>query len=183
MDLFREMRPVSAKYLLPCECGQHVTVESRQAGESIVCACGKPLSVPTVLQMRTLELAPESLADAQRTTRVWGGGDRMLLMGTVLLLVVVVSGVWLVMNRPISPYEAIGHERIRDYWQSLSPWQSWEVWEGLKKGIDPRQDPWYEARVRNFYVVLVATIALAAVGAGLLVGGFQGLKKRRSSSG
>jgi hypothetical protein len=45
-------------YLLPCpSCGAKNPVETRQAGETVPCACGKPLSVPTLRGLRQLEPA------------------------------------------------------------------------------------------------------------------------------
>jgi hypothetical protein len=42
------------KYSLTCECGQSQPVEPRQAGQSLICACGKTLQVPTMLQIKRL---------------------------------------------------------------------------------------------------------------------------------
>ena len=50
------------KYLLPCKCGQSVEIEPGQAGQTVVCACGENLLVPSMLQIKTLPVVPEKTA-------------------------------------------------------------------------------------------------------------------------
>jgi hypothetical protein len=45
---------MSAKYLLPCECGQSIAIDSSQAGQQVSCACGKSQEAPTLRAMRNL---------------------------------------------------------------------------------------------------------------------------------
>ena len=64
-----------AKYLLPCSCGRKMPVEPRQAGQSVDCACGESLEIPTMLAMSALEPAdsvaenPEPSAEELRILR------------------------------------------------------------------------------------------------------------------
>jgi len=48
------------KYLLPCKCGQSVEIEAGQAGQTVACACGESLLVPSMLQIKALPVAPEA---------------------------------------------------------------------------------------------------------------------------
>ena len=56
------------KYLLPCKCGQSVEIELGQAGQTVVCACGENLLVPSMLQVKALPAAPEKPA-SQRSRK------------------------------------------------------------------------------------------------------------------
>ena len=47
------------KYLLSCKCGQTVEIEPNQAGQTISCACGERLLIPSMLQIKALPIAPE----------------------------------------------------------------------------------------------------------------------------
>ena len=47
------------KYLLPCPCGLSVEIEPGQAGQTVACACGESLTVPTMLQIKALPQALE----------------------------------------------------------------------------------------------------------------------------
>lgn len=45
-------------FLLPCACGQKIRVGQAQAGQSVVCGCGRALGVPTLRGLRELDRAP-----------------------------------------------------------------------------------------------------------------------------
>ncbi|GHT14859.1 hypothetical protein FACS1894170_12200 [Planctomycetales bacterium] len=48
------------KYLLPCSCGLSVDVEPRQAGQTVVCSCGKTLQVPSLSKVKELPVTTEN---------------------------------------------------------------------------------------------------------------------------
>jgi hypothetical protein len=170
---------VSVKYQLPCACGQCILIEPRQAGESVTCECGAVLQAPTMLKMSTLETAVEERSVAPSKARHWGTGERMVLLGAVLLAaaagLAILAVFWL---RPVSYYEAVGPERIRASYQQLTPWKSWQAWERMKVGIDPRPDRRYAAQSRNYLSALGAAAVLAIVGTGLLA---QGIRTARGT--
>ena len=171
---------MSVKYQLPCECGRSVVIEPRQAGESVVCGCGAVGCAWTLLKMATLETAAEESAELQSKAGHWGGGERMVLLGTVLLVAAVTLAILAVLLlRPVSRYEAIGPEKIRERSQQLTPWRSWQVWESMKNGIDPRPDKKYVEQVRNYFSGLGVAAVLAIAGVGLLIEGIRSAKGRR----
>ena len=47
------------KYQLPCKCGLSVEIEPGQAGQVVVCSCGENLTIPSMLQVKALPIAPE----------------------------------------------------------------------------------------------------------------------------
>jgi hypothetical protein len=167
------------KYLLPCPCGQNTVVEPRQAGETIFCACGASLSVPTVRQMAKLELAEEVDPSSSQT---WGSRERMLLIGGGLFGIGLVLGLWLAFHQPVTRFDFIGPDRIRQNAASMSLSKSWDAWTSLKRGINPAPDPVYESWVRDFCIELAVAIVLIGVGGGLLFSGWRRKKGLLASS-
>ncbi len=79
---------VKARYLLPCSCGAKIAVEPRQAGQTVHCACGKSLTVPTMLEMAKLERAEAAEDRAQgKNPPAWGVPQILIVLGIVGLLV------------------------------------------------------------------------------------------------
>jgi len=167
---------VTVKYLLPCACGQKVLVEPRQAGESIVCACGSPLDVPTLLGITALERVEEE-PEPQASPGQWGKRQRLLLLGTVVFALAVAGWIWLLMHQPKSPF-SVDPEQIRQSAQTLRVWQSWEAWQWMKTGLDRRTDQQYAAAVARFHIWLGVVVALTLTGVALIAGGMKGAGKR-----
>lgn len=75
-----------ADYLLPCTCGRKVPVSTRHAGQTVRCACGAELEVPTLRGLGELERA-EPAGAAPRGH--WGDRQRVAFafaVGAVLSL-------------------------------------------------------------------------------------------------
>ena len=75
---------MSGQYLLECECGNSLHVESGQAGQLLDCTCGKTVCVPTFRELRRLPRAAPNNETAQREstwTRRQGG---MFVLGIVI---------------------------------------------------------------------------------------------------
>ena len=167
---------MTAKYLLPCACGQQTTVEPRQAGETIPCGCGKSLQVPTLLDMTALEPAPpESVPGLSRST--WGLRHQLQLLGIVLVLATIAGGVWLYFERPISRFHMLNPKQLRQSAEELSPLQTWEYWEMMKQGLDRRIDEEYADDVRRFHLWRLFFGALALLGIVLIVAGTVAVKE------
>jgi hypothetical protein len=174
--LLPENESVTAKYLLPCPCGQQIVVQPRQAGETISCSCGALLQVPTLLDMTRLEqAAPEPVAPSP-PPEAWGLRHRLLLLGVFLVAAAVVGVVWLYLERPVSRFDTIDPENIRQTAQKLAPSQAWNIWEGMKQGLDRRTDQGYEAAVLRFRLWQGVVAVLALLGIALVVAGMLGAK-------
>ena len=93
---------MTARYLLPCACGQKVVVEPRQAGGQVRCTCGRSLEVPTMLKMAKLQRA-EPWPETQRPTSRWGWHQSIILLGIAILLGTIVASVHLARSRPGRP--------------------------------------------------------------------------------
>jgi len=66
-------------YLLPCSCGQTLTVSSSQAGTNVRCCCGKDVAVPSLSVLRS-QAGEEHLEDSPETIIrfVYGSGKNVV---------------------------------------------------------------------------------------------------------
>ncbi len=159
---------MTAKYLLPCPCGRQIVVEKRQAGQTIVCSCGTSLSAPTLLDMTGLEPAPPE-AVPQPASSTWGPRQRLRLLGIMLVLTALAFGVLLYIKRPVSRFDVIDPERIRQTARTFTPAHTWDIWELMKKGLDRRTDLQYAAAVDRFHLWQAAVAAIALSGVALMI--------------
>ncbi len=167
-------------YLLPCSCGQRLAVAPRQAGESITCPCGTAVEVPPLNRLKTLEpvaqeaeLQPKA-GDARRQS-AWGGRQAGLFFGVVLLCVGVPWAAWLEWSKPrLVPVE------------SMSPLQTWGMWQELRTGADrypsPQARAYAEALSQNRNWLFVA-VTLTIAGLLACVGSYAVLKPTARSEG
>ncbi len=70
------------KYLLPCTaCGQTTPITTGQAGQTIHCACGNALEIPSIRAMRQLEPVAEAPA-----APLWNKQKGLLFVGSAMAL-------------------------------------------------------------------------------------------------
>lgn len=158
---------MSQKYLLDCECGRKLVVETSQAGESIVCPCGARLEVPSMQAIRRLE--PVRSDSSRGRTAEWGWRQATILLGTLIAVVSVASALYLHAMRP----------RLGDPY-ALSPFQTWAVWQQLRMGLDRHPTPWdkqFLDAVRDNRRWRVVWLGIAACGT--LVAAVSALRKDR----
>jgi hypothetical protein len=161
---------MGVKYVLPCPCGVQTNVEPRQAGQIILCSCGAPLQVPTLLDMTALEPASVDLAP-ESAPEVWGSGDRLRLIGAMLVLAALIGGLWLYFARPISRFNLIDPEQIRQNAQKLPASQTWALWQQMKQGLDRRTDEQYAEAVLRFRLWQAVIAGATLVGVALIAAG------------
>jgi hypothetical protein len=167
---------MTARYLLPCRCGQQIVVEPRQAGETVACTCGATLSIPTLLDIKNLDPAPQ--ADPAKTSRtMWSAKHQLRLLGMALLAAAMIGGVWLHMTRPTSRFDAVDPERIRENYKTFSPVVTWEAWTYMQKGLDRRIDVQYATAMSMYRAWQAVVGVLAIVGVAMLIGGMVRGKK------
>lgn len=118
---------MTAKYLLPCKCGKEIPVELRQAGQQVRCECGAENEVPRMQDLRQLKRAdiPQP-ATKPAARRRWGRRQRLLVVGGVLVLLSILLRVYLYGREP------------RLNVDSLRPWQTVQVWEQFRGGLQGR---------------------------------------------
>ncbi|MDR0522446.1 MAG: hypothetical protein LBH00_11425 [Planctomycetaceae bacterium] len=89
------------KYLLPCDCGRNIEIVPGQAGQSVVCSCGKTQTAPTMRHIKELPHAG-SAASSERTPQEQTGILRktFFIIGIVLLIPSAAFCVYLCLTTP-----------------------------------------------------------------------------------
>ncbi|MHB8902868.1 MAG: hypothetical protein ACYC6Y_29260 [Thermoguttaceae bacterium] len=151
---------MTAKYLLPCSCGEKIPVETTQAGENLLCSCGRTLTVPSMQGIRRLEPLPEPSKE-RKPGPTYGG--LALAIALVGLLILAVGGAMMYRTHLQQP-DFIS----MDY---VSPWQSWLMWEqDLRHGVQlPEyfESPYLQARQVYWRYMIVGAV-IAGVGVVLI---------------
>ena len=75
---------MASQYLLPCHCGQELSVEKSQAGTQVECDCGEWIEVPVLRKLTTLRKKPVR----SEKPASWSRGQGILFVCGVLLLIV-----------------------------------------------------------------------------------------------
>lgn len=117
-----------AKYLLACDCGQQLEVEPGQAGETLACACGRSVSVPTLRRLRELPVASEAPAEP---TAGWGGRHRAITVLSLTAIVLLAGAGVSWWNQPAVPeFNPAGWNQMMDSRISeLTPVAAWQLWQ------------------------------------------------------
>lgn len=163
---------MATKYLLPCTCGKKIPVESRQAGEEILCDCGLHLTAPTMLSMRKLEPLPSESINGTGLES-WGARQRVMLVGCFILLGFVAWASVLFLDRPEPPVPEIDRETIASQVERFSPARAWRAWHiqralGLDRSATDRVVA-YEEQASQYHIWLTVAACGALVGLGLIV--------------
>jgi hypothetical protein len=126
-----------ANYLLPCRCGQSVAVSTSMAGESVRCACGAELQVPTLRGLRQLAQADKGGIDQAPRTRGWTDRNRATFVLVVAALLSCLVAADLALRMPPEPTVQV----VRTgplIGESTPPAHVYAVFDELQKGIRPR---------------------------------------------
>lgn len=169
------------RYLLPCECGRKVPVAATQAGETVVCECGRSHVAPKLRELRQLE----SHQEAETAPRRAGWSTRqgvLFVVGALLLIVAGLALGWTAFLRQglVTEKPEIDPAWIENYVSELdekSPVEMLEVWEHeiLEHGLERMGDPAYLVH-RQIDAILVRRLIIwgvvGAVGLGLILAAF-----------
>lgn len=162
------------KYLLPCSCGEKITIEISQAGQTVPCSCGNTLDVPTMQGIRQLEPFLESQSEAEASSS-YGGVIGVALIGLMIFAAGALYTGWESMRRPILI--------DMDY---LSPWDTWLIWEqDLHEGVripEFAESPYLKAMKehRRYMAVGIAfTVLGGLILACAIVAGFFNRRSQR----
>jgi len=166
---------VRVKYLLPCSCGEKVAVESTQAGQNILCSCGKTMEVPTMQGLRQLEQAIDT-TDEPKTTSPFGGVVvGLALFGLVILGAGGALTCWMYTRRPVLP--------DIDY---ASPWDTWAMWHSLRDGVrlpEYSDSPYLQAKkVYDQYMtvgIVIMVVGIVTIVCSAIVAFFSRPSQRR----
>jgi hypothetical protein len=118
-------------YLLPCGCGQQISVSAAQAGESLRCSCGATVEVPTMRELRELERV-----EAKEPVRGDRWGDRQrLALGLLIAAFVLWGGAgYLFAKIPPSlpPFDPNMPDPLQ---QNSTPAQAFDVFHEMQRGL------------------------------------------------
>jgi hypothetical protein len=160
------------KYLLPCECGEKIPIEPRQAGETILCVCGTTMRAPAMLDMTKLEVA---IAEESRplAPTAWGVRHGLVLAGLAVAASAIALLIVIVAKRPEPPDPPPTPEQIREEVGQWSPLESWKRFRAAKAtGLDPapRKDvSEYAEQVTRYKMRLAAAAIAILLGMALIV--------------
>jgi hypothetical protein len=126
-----------SQYLLPCSCGQNVPVDLRQAGQQVVCSCGKKLDVPPLRQLRIL--SPVSSAE-QPARAAWS--VRHGVMSATLILAAVFAAIggysWYTAP-PLPEFDAEARmQAMKEAVAGATPTAVWREWENTYRSLGTR---------------------------------------------
>jgi len=174
---------VTARYLLPCDCGRKVPVASRQAGQTVVCACGAALEVPTLLRLTALEREAPAVAP-QPTTASWGIRQAITMIGLAILLASLAGAIALLVGRPtLKTVTAHDEQQYRDEAEKMSPAELYWRWKAMREqGLDPRDTAEvdrYDEKLLRYRLWWLAVLLGAVAGIAAIV--VPLVRARRSS--
>lgn len=123
---------MSTKYLLPCTCGTEMTVEPRQAGEMVTCACGREIEVPTLRGLEQLK-SSEATPDVRSS---WGPKQGLAFIGALITVAALGFAAYAYATRP-KPDVAF----VREVMEATTPANSLLLWQVVRQGVDVGPTP------------------------------------------
>jgi hypothetical protein len=160
------------RYLLPCECGESLPVEKTQAGQSIVCKCGRSVDIPSLRGLRELEVceaAPQAVARPSWTPTkgtFFAGGIILAIVGTF------VAAYGFTMRSFVNT-AAPPQEQIDAWVQEIDDWnasQMWSFWtQARQMGLPPVVSPHVVAARQARWLMQVGYTGVGLVVTGLVV--------------
>ncbi len=122
-------------YLVPClKCGTQLPVELGMSGETLRCACGSPVEVPT---LRVLRDMPRTDVEDEGPGWTWRHG--VLVLGAMIAAVGLSMGIYLLRQQHL-----MQPEKEWDDWENRSSAnQAWKMWfyfqqDGISGGMRPK---------------------------------------------
>jgi hypothetical protein len=134
------------KYRLPCErCGEKLVIDVSQAGRQLVCQCGATQEIPSLREIRALEVVTDSSDKPRRAS--WNQGRGIvfavgLVIAVLGLLLAAAAGTsWYTARAPVLPSSQDIEESLPDVDELGAP-QAWEMWKDLRdQGLGPYYEP------------------------------------------
>jgi hypothetical protein len=160
-------------YLLPCTCGEAVTVEVRQAGDQVVCSCGRRLAVPPLRQLRNL--APVAADQTAAKAVAWGMNQGVVATCLILAAVLLGWSGWVWWKEPSLP-KFDPQARLHSVEEQIkTPIGAWESWIGYYRPLAERGLPVFhvanaaqiesqkaDSRFLRFMLWAIATVFIIA---------------------
>jgi hypothetical protein len=121
------------KYLLPCECGQSVTIGISEAGKEVSCTCGRKMVVPSLRMIR--QLKPASDAPMPKGP-AWNPVKGFIFAAGALLAIggmIVAGHSYFIYSRVVEyqPSSEMLTESLKMI-ETMDPVELWEAWHFVK---------------------------------------------------
>jgi hypothetical protein len=174
------------KYRLPCErCGEKSVIDASLAGRQLVCGCGAALEVPSLREIRALEVASD-VPDKPRPPSWNRSRGVVFAVGLVIavlgLFTACAAGYgWFTAKVPPPPSPVLIEAELAAV-DALSAPRAWDAWvdmrtNGLGTYMEPIQSL-VEASLRRVFTVFVGGLVFLA--AGIAAVAFSMLLPRKS---
>ncbi|MEE3372881.1 MAG: hypothetical protein VX346_26345 [Planctomycetota bacterium] len=174
----QDLDAMPQQYLMPCDCGAKITVTASQAGDQLVCECGKNLDVPSFTELQQLEPATDPIDAPDHKRRSWSRLQALLFTCGLLTAVVASGGIGFAtyLRSQIDTTDTI--ETIADdylkFLDQRSPTELLEIWGNIRnKGLTEVRGleiPEYIVNQQNYerltQVIYLASSAVA-IGIGM----------------
>ncbi|MBN2292093.1 MAG: hypothetical protein JXM70_06690 [Pirellulales bacterium] len=153
------------QYLLPCQCGRKMPVDSTKAGRTLECECGAKIEVPTLGSMKKLERVVETKPASSGMT--WGIRQRVLLAGILVCLTGLGISGYFWYERPKPPPLEQNVKQISQNIKNLTLMQTLAVWGALERGLpeySSRRQQEYQKDKAAYYRRTGVSLFIVAVG-------------------
>jgi hypothetical protein len=134
---------MATKYLLPCPCGKKLPLEISQAGQSVTCDCGTTHVVPTMRELRQLEVAePDAAPRGQRPTWGMGRGISFSVAVVVMIASLTFTAFVLFLYLRLPDVGTVEDEirASRQAYEELTADQMFQLWQVFRdQGLGPQQ--------------------------------------------
>lgn len=125
---------MSVRYLLPCSCGETVSVTTSQAGGTVVCpSCGNSLETP---RLRDLVQLPVEETEAPPASG-WSPRHGVLTAGLLLAAVLAGGGAWVAANEPAPPAPFDASARAASVDRGLENMSATDLWKSYYTYYEP----------------------------------------------
>lgn len=167
---------MSPSYLLPCPCGQKISVSTRNAGEQVRCACGAEQQAPRLSELRRL---PQEEAAVAPSAPAWGFGQGVLAASLALCVPLLGIALYLRTTEPEIPERFNPVEYNEDWATALNeadPQKLFIYWGERylplsTMGLTEYEFPAYDSAVREREQLRLYQSVLAGAAGVTLLGG------------
>ena len=159
------------KYLLPCNCGESIAIDSTQAGQTVSCHCGLTSQVPSMRSIQQLERSSDSLENPKQSLG-WNASAGAVFAGGILVFFCGLAvGGFGFFNWSHNQVEPLPQIYIDSYVYDVDDATAEEMLDKWKQTIDMRLAPYETSqeviarRTAKFFGVFINIgLAIGAVG-------------------
>lgn len=178
------------RYLLPCPCGQSISIDTIQAGQEVRCSCGESQLAPTLREIRQLPEAEQAMTQVRLVKDPWSA-SRTIVFAIGLVVTALAMGAVSMCQVKIWPIsaqlptkaemKAFDEDMNVQIVTRLTAEQSYEQFLKWKEdGLGEQMDRLFEVEHKRMdKLKLIRLVFLVVMGIGLLVAGVAALWPRR----